>query len=103
MSRMGFSGDQGLARMILEELKQRNLARDTEDGVSIPMHPDVRSLILILLAQILRPYGANLDAELSLATDSPALVTALAEMLALKAIPSTETVIQFDLVQWAWI
>lgn len=97
MSRMGFSGDQGLARMILEELKQRNLARDSEDGVSVPMHPDVRSLILILLAQILRPYGANLDAELSPATDSPRLVTALAEMLALKAIPSTETVIQFDL------
>ena len=97
MSRMGFSGDQGLAQMILEELKQRNLARDSEDGVSIPMHPNVRSLILILLAQILRPYGANLDAELSPATDSPGLVTALAEMLALKAIPSTETVIQFDL------
>ncbi len=97
MSRMGFSGDQGLAWMILGELKQRNLARDSEDGVSIPMHPDVRSLLLILLAQILRPYGANLDAELSPATDSPRLVTALAEMLALKAIPSTETVIQFDL------
>jgi hypothetical protein len=97
MSRMGYSGDQGLAQMIFEELRQRNLARESEDGVSIPVHPSVRSLILILLSQILRPYGATINAELSPATDSPALVTALAEMLALKAIPSTESVIQFDL------
>jgi hypothetical protein len=52
-SRLGGYGDESLARMILEELKRRNLAQDTKDGVSIPMHPMVRSLVLVLLAQIL--------------------------------------------------
>jgi hypothetical protein len=49
-SRLGGYGDPGLAKMIHEELKARGLARDTEDGVSIPLHPAVRSLVLVLLA-----------------------------------------------------
>src|SRR5207253_1019909 len=49
-SRLGGYGDESLAQMILDELKKRNLAEDTKDGVSIPMHPMVRSLVLVLLA-----------------------------------------------------
>src|SRR5262249_50796618 len=41
-SRLGSYGDPGIAEAILEELKKRKLARDTEDGASIPMHPMVR-------------------------------------------------------------
>jgi len=44
MSRLGYYGDDSLARMIFEELKKRGLAKDSEDKVSIPMHPKVRSL-----------------------------------------------------------
>ena len=44
-SRLGSYGDLGLAKMILSELKARGLARESEDGVSIPMHPTVRYLI----------------------------------------------------------
>lgn len=80
-SRLGGYGDAGLADMILEELKARGLARDTEDGVSIPMHPMVRSLVLVLLARILRPRGESLGLELSPATDRPRLVDALTEVL----------------------
>ena len=54
MSRLGYYGDENLANMIFKELKKRKLAKDSEDKVSIPMHPMVRSLILVLLAQILR-------------------------------------------------
>jgi hypothetical protein len=32
MSRLGYSGDEALGKMIFEELKKRKLARDSEDG-----------------------------------------------------------------------
>src|SRR2546430_12714588 len=59
-SRLGWVGDLGLAQMILDELKARGLARESKDGVSIPMHPAVRLIILVLLSQILRPKGAEI-------------------------------------------
>jgi hypothetical protein len=96
-SRLGGYGDQGLARMIFEELKARGLARDTEDGVSIPMHPLVRSLVLVLLAQILRPYGQTQGWDLSPATDRPQLVGALQELLDLDASPAAGQVVTLDL------
>lgn len=97
MSRLGYYGDEGLGKMIFEELKRRNLAKDTEDSVSIPMHPMVRSLVLVLLSQILRPHGAKMNAELSPATDMPQFVEALSELLAIKSTASSAAVISFDL------
>jgi hypothetical protein len=97
MSRLGYYGNEGLFRMILEELKARGLAKDTEDEVSIPLHPKVRSLVLVLLAQILRPYGTAINANLSPATDMGALVKALSELLGAKTNPAEGSVIEFDL------
>ncbi len=97
MSRLGYYGDESLAQMIFEELKRRGLAKETKDGVSIPMHPMVRSLVLVLLAQILRPYGGKLGVELSPATDLPNLVDAVHDLLALKAGSSTGHIVAFDL------
>ena len=96
-SRLGYYGDEKLADMIFEELKKRGLARDSEDGISIPMHPLVRSLILTLLAQILRPYGAANKISLNPVTDRPRLVGALEEMLSLPTAPSYGQVVSFDL------
>jgi hypothetical protein len=96
-SRLGGYGDETLARMILEELKRRNLAEDSKDGVSIPMHPIVRSLVLVLLAQILRPCGKSQGLDLSPATDRPQLVSALKELLNLNAAPSAGHVVALDL------
>ena len=97
MSRLGSYGDQGLFTMIFEELKKRGLAKDTEDSVSIPMHPKVRSLVLVLLSQILRPYGSTINANLSPATDLDSMVRALSELLSLKTNPSGGSVVEFDL------
>lgn len=97
-SRLGGSGDQGLANMILEELKSRGLARDSEEGVSIPMHPTVRSLVLVLLAQILKPKGRELGLDLSPATDRPEIVKALADLLSLPNQPSAGEVVASDLL-----
>jgi hypothetical protein len=97
MSRLGSYGDESLFRMIFEELKNRGLAKDSKDKVSIPMHPKVRSLVLVLLSQILRPYGVAINANLSPATDRGALVRALSELLGAKTNPSEGSVIEFDL------
>lgn len=97
MSRLGYFGDQTLARKILDQLKVRGLATDSKDTVSIPMHPKVRSLILVLLSQILRPYGKNIDANLSPVTDKLNMVKALAELMAVKTVSSPGDVIEFDL------
>ena len=97
MSRMGFHVAEESANAIFKQLKKRNLARDTEDGVSIPMHSSVRYLILVLLAQILRDNGRRAGFELLPATDRPVLVNALAELLAQRPMPSAEHVISLDL------
>lgn len=96
-SRLGYYGDQKLSEAILKELKKRGLARDTEDGLSIPMHPKVRVLVLTLLSQILRAQGNNIGLDLSPATDRPQLVHALNELLSIPGSPSTAAVVAFDL------
>lgn len=74
MSRLGYYGDESLAQMLFEELQRRDLARPTKDGASIPMHRDVRILILTLLSQILRSRGPSLGLELLPTTDRADLV-----------------------------
>lgn len=96
-SRLGYYGDSGLADMLFDELKQRGLARDTEDGVSIPLHPLVRSLVLVLLAQILRPQGKSIGLDLLPVTDRADLVDSLVELLDLPDMPSAGRVVSTDL------
>ena len=94
MSRLGSYGDKGLYQKIFGELKKRGLAKESKDQVSIPMHPKVRSLVLVLLSQILRPYGSTINANLSPATDHGGMVMALSEFLSLKIDPSVGNVIE---------
>jgi hypothetical protein len=96
-SRLGSYGDPGIAQAIFKQLKDRKLARETKDGVSIPMHPMVRALILVLLAQILRPCGEKLGVELSPATDRPQLVQALQSILSTRNSPSKGHIVSLDL------
>jgi hypothetical protein len=96
-SRLGYDSDERLAQMIFEKLKERGLAKDSEDGVSIPMHPKVRRLVLVLLSQILRPYGARIHAELNPVTDMAERVRELSKLLATDISPTSGQVIEFDL------
>jgi hypothetical protein len=98
MSRLGYHGDASLAQMLFEELKARGLAKDSRDGLSIPMHPQVRYLILVLLAQILRPRGASIGVDLLPATDRPQLVEALLQFLQHGEVPSAGNVVGSDLL-----
>ena len=99
MSRLGFDGDPELAEFILQELKERGLASDSENGVSIPMHQTVRALILVLLAQILKYKGADMDLTLSPATDQWRLVEALSEIIKNPddSSPSVGDIVSFDM------
>lgn len=98
MSRLGFEGDRELAQMILEELKSRGLAKNTEDGgYSIPIDRTVRSLILVLLAHILRSQGQKRGLDLSPATDRPELVKALGELVSVSSAPTVSDAVAFDM------
>jgi hypothetical protein len=98
MSRMGWYGAPEIAERLFHELVRRGLARESEDGVSIPMHPIVRVLILALLSQILRALGGSHGVELSPATDRADVVEALTDILAVASRePSVGDVVAFDL------
>lgn len=96
-SRLGYYGDEGLAKMIFEELKSRGLAAESEDNLTVKLHPLVRSLILTLLSQLIRPYGEGLQMDLNPVTDRHRLIGALNELLSLPSTPSSGNVISFDL------
>ena len=97
MSRLGYYGEREIAEGVFEELKGRGLAKDSKDGLSIPMHRQVRVLILVLLAQILRPKGKALGMELIPATDRPELMNGLTELLNIPSLPSAGNVVSADL------
>jgi len=96
-SRMGYYGDRRLAEELFRRLEARGLARKSTDDFTTPLHPSVRCLFLVLLAQILRPEGRSRGYELSPVTDQFEVVRALAEFLDLPASTSAGRVVAFDL------
>lgn len=96
-SRLGFSGDQELAETIVSELRAHGLALKTNTRDSVYVHDGVRSLILVLLSQILRPHGATLGLDLSPATDQSYYIQALMQLLSLPKLPSAGNVVTLDL------
>lgn len=97
MSRLGFSGSQELAQQLFDRLKSMGLAEESEDGSSIPMHPTIRYLVLVLLAQILRAPSAKKGINLAPITDRPQIISSLTEVLNIPNAPSAGRVIEFDL------
>ena len=95
-SRMG-SQQRAVFQMILDELKSRNLARDSDDGVSIPLRRDVRLAYLLLLAQEAREAGKRHGLELHPATNGPRSLEAIRSFLELAPMPSRQDVVSFDL------
>ena len=96
-SRMGYFGDEQVAADLFAKLKERGLARESEDGASIPMHRLVRIVILTFLAQILKPQGKAHGLILSPITDRSDAVRALTEILDVPSLASTGHIVSFDL------
>ena len=98
-SRLGFSSDVELARMLVEELAAKGLARPSEDGVSVPLHPTVRKTVLVVLGQLSRPAGARRNLAIHPTTNNPREIDNLIRTLARDQMPSAGRVINLDLHQ----
>lgn len=96
-SRMGYGADLDLAGSLVSELQAHGLARPSEDGVSIPLHPVVRTTILVILAQLARSAGTKQNLSIHPATQELEAVQDLIDTLARERMPSRESVIAFDL------
>ncbi len=96
-SRMGYGADADLAEFLVDELRQRGLARPSEDGVSIPLHPVVRTAILVILGQLAREAGDRRGMAVHPATDWPEAATDLLDALSREPMPSCEGVVKLDL------
>ena len=96
-SRIGYGADLELAEFLTDELRQRGLARPSEDGVSIPLHPVVRTTILVILGQLARGAGERRGMVLHPATNRPAAASDLIEALSRESMPSCEGVVKLDL------
>jgi hypothetical protein len=98
-SRLGSVADPALFAFILEELVARNLARRSEDGVSIPMHPTVRAFVLLTLPQLLREPAEQDGYALHPISSHSRPVRGLLELLDLNPLPTAGRVVACDLEQ----
>ena len=96
-SRIGYGADVKLAGFLVDELQERGLARPSEDGVSIPLHPDVRTTILVVLAQLSRVAGKKREMAIHPVTNMPQAATDLVRTLSRESMPSRDKVIKLDL------
>ena len=96
-SRLGYGADVKLASFLVDELQTRGLARPSEDGVSIPLHPAVRTTILVVLAQLSRGAGKKHGMRIHPVTNMPEAVTDLIGTLSRASMPSRDKVIKLDL------
>ena len=99
MSRMGYFGDHAIAENLFQTLRQRGLASKSEDGVSIPLHREVRGLILVLLSQIIKSREESMGLTLSPATDQARFVRALNAIMTSvsSSTPTAGDVVSFDM------
>ena len=97
MSRMGHGADVELSEMLVEELTKRGLARPTEDGVSIPLHPIVRTTTLVLLGQLARAAGNRRGMSVHPATNDFHAAQELVAALSRAPMPSAGHVVALDL------
>ena len=96
-SRMGYAADVDLAQSLVSELRAKGLAKPSEDGVSIPLHPTVRTTILVILAQLARSAGSKRNLLVHPATHDERALHDLINTLSREQMPSRESVIAFDL------
>jgi hypothetical protein len=96
MSRMGYSTLHETAARIYGTLADRGLAVPSDDGVSIPMHPFVRAVYLVLLAQLARDTGERHGLDLLPTTNGRGVIDIFRRYLELPPMPSRGRVISFD-------
>lgn len=96
-TRMGYGADVELGDMLVEELLRQGLARPSEDKVSVPLHPTVRTTILVLLGQLARSVGERHDLTMHPTTNDGRAVRDLVSTLTRDGFPSAGHVLALDL------
>ena len=96
-SRIGYGADVELADFLVENLREKGLARPSKDGVSIPLHPTVRTTILVILGQLSRSIGTKYSLNVHPTTNRQEAVSDLVRMLSRERMPSRDSVITLDL------
>ena len=96
-SRLGYGADVELADFLVEELRARDLARSSEDGVSVPLHPMIRKTILVLLGQLSRAAGSKRGLVVHPTTNDRRAVEDLIATLSREKMPSRGRMIALDL------
>ena len=96
-SRIGYGSDIDLAEFLVSELEERDLAKPSEDGVSVPLHPTVRGAILVILAQLCRVSARKRGLAFHPATSSPDAAQDLIHTFSRESMPSKGDVIRLDL------
>ena len=96
-SRMGYGVDVDLAEFLVDELKAKDLARPSEDGVSVPLHPTVRTTILVILSQLSRVAGCARGLTIHPTTSDHQAIGDLISTLSRDSMPSQGKVIALDL------
>lgn len=96
-SRMGYGADVEMAEFLVDELQARGLAKPSEDGVSIPLHPQVRTTILVFLGQLSRIAGEKRRMMIHPATNEFSAIQDLIQTLGQDYMPTRHRVVQLDL------
>ena len=96
-SRIGYGADVDLAESLVAQLQAKGLATTSEDGASIPLHPTVRTTILVILAQIARLAGTKNRLVVHPTTNDATALDDLVRTMSRQGMPSRDNVIGFDL------
>ncbi len=96
-SRIGYGADVDLAESLVSELQAKQLAKPSEDGVSVPLHPTVRTTILVILAQLARSAGNRRNLSIHPATQDGCALKDLIDTLSNERMPSRSNVVVLDL------
>ena len=96
-SRIGYAADVDLAESLVSELQAKGLAKPSEDGVSIPLHPTVRTTMLVILAQLARSASNKQNLSIHPATSNEHVFNDLISTLSRERMPSRDSVIAFEL------
>jgi hypothetical protein len=95
-TRLGWNADVALASEFTDELISRQLARPSEDGVSIPLHPMVRSTVLVLLSQLAPAAAKNDGLDLFPVTPARERIRDLLSVLHLPGLASSGETVALD-------
>ena len=96
-SRVGYCADVELAGSLIGKLRDKGLCEPSRDGVSVPLHPTVRTTFLVLLAQLLRGAARRRGDILHPATGDDEAIRDFAKIMSMDWAPSSSGVIEFDL------